>query len=90
MDRTGSAMLGIAVAAALGALVACEPADTNAYTLYRTTAVDGARPRIHVATFDANESEDYNRDNCDTAAGLFQGQDGVQTRFWCEKGKYHE
>jgi hypothetical protein len=57
------------------------------YTLYRTSPVD-ASMRLHVATFDAQESESYNRENCLVAANLFAGQPGVKVRYFCEKGRY--
>jgi len=61
--------------------------DDRVYTLYRNSvAVENARH--HVATFDADEEESYNKENCETAAQLFQSQPGVKTKFWCEKGFY--
>lgn len=44
--------------------------------------------RIHVATFDASEGADYNRDNCEIARALFGGQPAVTAKYWCEKGVY--
>jgi len=41
-----------------------------------------------VATFDAADGESYNKENCEEARELFQSQDGVKTKFWCEKGRY--
>lgn len=62
----------------------------QSYTLYRSSLVEGIK-RIHIATFDAKDGgEDYNSENCELAANLFQKQPGVQTRFWCEKGTYKE
>lgn len=55
------------------------------YTLYRDSSLDPTS-RIHVATFDADDGEAYNAENCRTAASLFGRQPGVATRFWCEKG----
>ncbi len=57
------------------------------YTLYRNSVMDEFE-RIHVATFDAKEGEKYNQENCDIAKDLFQKQDGVLTKFWCEKGVF--
>lgn len=59
------------------------------YTLYRNSLTDRTM-RIHVATFDAIEGEAYNRANCALAADLFQTQPSVQTRFWCEPGRYRK
>jgi hypothetical protein len=76
------------VIATLGGLLAgCQGQDASIFTLYRNSVLnDGAR--IHVATFDAADGEAYNRENCAAAAGLFGGQPGTRTRFWCEKGRY--
>jgi hypothetical protein len=57
------------------------------YTLYRgSPTLENAR--IHIATFDANEKESYNMENCQIAAELFQKQQGVTVKYWCEKGSY--
>jgi hypothetical protein len=61
--------------------------DEHIYTLYRDSVIEvGAR--IHVASFDTGEGEGYNAENCELARKLFQAQDGIMTRFWCEKGRY--
>jgi hypothetical protein len=57
------------------------------YTLYRTSPGD-ASMRIHVATFNADEPESYNRENCQVAARLFAAQPNVTVRYFCEKGPY--
>jgi hypothetical protein len=62
--------------------------DSSTYTLYRDTLVENVTPRIHVATFDAGDNEQYNRENCEQARKLFQAQPSVQTKFWCEKGRF--
>lgn len=89
-------MRGIALAVALFLLSGCDPWDSSVFTLYRNSVVDPAM-RIHVATFDADEKlwragprakELYNSENCELAAKLFGGQDGVKRRYWCEKGRY--
>lgn len=59
--------------------------QNESYTLYRNSIADEFE-RIHVATFNAKEGEKYNQENCDIAKDLFQKQDGVLTKFWCEKG----
>jgi hypothetical protein len=59
--------------AGVAALIGCD--DSNVYTLYRSSPtvgeIHGEKARIHVATFDAAESEEYNRLNCETARELF-------------------
>ena len=59
--------------------------EGRVYTLYRSSAMN-ENARIHVATFDADAEEQYNKENCDTARSLFQSQDGVKVKYWCEKG----
>ena len=67
-------------------LTSCSKSDS--YSLYRNSVVEDGM-RIHVASFDVNESQkDYNQINCNIAAELFMKQEGVQVRYWCEKGKY--
>ena len=65
-------------------------ADAKAvYTLYRTSAVNGGdKWRVHVATFDAGDDVKYNRENCETAKGLFQAQPNVTVTYWCEIGRF--
>lgn len=65
-------------------LAGCSQAGPS-YTLYRT-GLDGSR--VHVATFDANESGSYNEENCLLAASMFQDQPGLVVRYWCEKGRF--
>ena len=61
--------------------------DDLVYTLYRNSVTD-ENMRMHVATFDADEKESYNKDNCGIAQALFQHQPGVKVRYWCEKGYF--
>ena len=61
--------------------------EDKTFTLYRNSVTD-PNMRLHVATFDANEKEEYNRENCDVAQKLFGAQPGVKTKFWCEKGRF--
>ena len=66
--------------------------NDDVYTLYRTS-VGFPDLRIHVATFDSDDSKDqqfktYNLDNCLNGAKLFQSQPNVAVRYWCEKGRY--
>ena len=63
--------------------------STDTYTLYRSSLVSGIK-RVHVGSFDAADGDEYNRENCQLAAQLFQSQGGVETKFWCEKGAYHQ
>lgn len=61
--------------------------DVAIYTLYRNSVTDAAL-RLHVATFDALDGAEYNRQNCAQAQQLFAAQQGVRVAFWCEPGKF--
>lgn len=63
--------------------------DGATYTLYRNSLV-GDGMRLHVASFDSNDGEAYNHENCLLAASLFKRQSGVRVRFWCEKGRFRK
>jgi len=77
--------LAIVAVAFLGA---CQ-LGSHAYTLYRSSAANpGAR--LHVATFDAAEGDEYNQGNCRIATDLFAKQPGVTVRYWCEKGGFRD
>jgi hypothetical protein len=67
--------------------VANAQTDAEVYTLYRNSVLDSSM-RIHVASFDTTDGADYNSENCNVAADLFQRQEGVITRYWCEQGHY--
>lgn len=74
------------------AIIGCRPqTHDETYTLYRNSVLKESA-RYHIATFDADSTNgiDYNRSNCEIARDLFQNQPGVETRFWCEKGRYRE
>jgi len=81
--RVGSSMLVLVV---IGSCSGRAP-DDRVYTLYRNS-VGVENARNHVATFDADERESYNRENCEAAGQLFQSVPGERTKFWCEKGFY--
>ncbi len=69
----------------LALLAACN--NDNTYTLYREGRFGGP-DRVHIATFDANESAAYNRGNCEEVAAKLMAQPGVTERLWCEKGRF--
>jgi len=58
-------------------------------TLYRNSVTD-SQMRIHVATFNVKHGYRYNSENCFIAAELFQNQSFVETRYWCELGKFKD
>lgn len=77
----------LSLIALLVLLTACS--DSMSYTLYRSSLII-QNARIHVATFDSADGESVNQENCFLAAKLFQQQDAVQTKFWCEKGNFRK
>jgi hypothetical protein len=68
-------------------LIGCGFINDATYTLYRSSMTDSTL-RVHVATFDTDNQGSYNQENCDLARDLFQKQQGVKVKFWCEKGRY--
>lgn len=82
-------------ACAVVALVGCHRSgsladDAIVYTLYRNSAVNESM-RIHVATFDATETEKYNLENCNTARDLWAASIAPvksPVRYCCEKGRF--
>jgi len=81
--------LPVLVTCLASATTACSvgSSDSDIFTLYRNS-VTNENLRIHVATFDAAEKEEYNRGNCEQAQVLFQAQPGLKVKFWCEKGRF--
>ena len=80
------ALLSAVLVVLLTTALACD-SDKNTYTLYRNgEATDTVR--AHVATFDAKEDAEYNRDNCEQARELFQLHPAARSRFWCEQGRF--
>jgi hypothetical protein len=77
-----------AIAVTLATIGLSQCSDSSSYTLYRE-GVGLPDMRIHVATFDSTDGEDYNKENCRIAAKLFLGQPGVSVRYWCEKRRFH-
>ena len=59
----------------------------SGYELKRTmVAMPGYGTKfVDIALFNTNESDDYNRENCELAASLLQRQPGVTTTFLCFK-----
>lgn len=79
-------LIALSIVGCIG-LSGCEkPNKSEAYTLYRGSLT--SIPRIHVATFDVDAGEEYNRENCQIAAALFAEQLGVTVPYWCEKGTF--
>jgi hypothetical protein len=78
-------LLSFSLAGCVGDRVSAD----RVYTLYRNSSTD-ENARYHVATFDADEEESYNRGNCEVAQQLYQAQPGIKTRFFCEKGYFRK
>ena len=70
-------------------LTACGQFADSTFTLYRSSMTDPTM-RVHIATFDTDNKAAYNQGNCDLARDLFQSQQGVKVKFWCEKGRYRK
>lgn len=90
-------IIGLAIGLVAGVLLAWlypRLFGGDVYTLYRNSATDMSpagfsAARIHIATFDANETGTYNHENCTLASTLFKQQYGVTAvNYWCEKGRY--
>ena len=61
--------------------------EEKVYTLDRDSILlEGER--IHFATFDANDTEQYNKDNCLSTADLIMKLPNLQEKYWCENGYY--
>lgn len=84
--KVAASVLAI-LAAATALFVLDSSSDKSFYTLYRNSVLDEGM-RLHVATFDSADGEPYNRENCSVVTQLMQSQEGVKTRFWCEKGRF--
>jgi hypothetical protein len=67
--------------------VGLKTSEDQVYTLYRNSPID-KNMRIHMATFDADEKEAYNKENCEIGRDLFMDQAGVTAQYWCEKGGF--
>jgi hypothetical protein len=79
----------VAISSSIALLVGCSFIDDSTFTLYRSSVTDPLM-RVHIATFDTDNKAAYNQGNCDLARDLFQKQDGVKVKFWCEKGRYRK
>lgn len=89
MQGVGLRGLALACAALATWLAGCGVSDGNVYTLYRSSVLD-AKQRLHVATFDAAESEEYNQENCGIVLAQMQKRADVVVRYWCEKGRFRK
>jgi len=56
----------------------------SAYTLYRSSVVDGVG-QVPVAAFNFNKGGDFNRESCEYTRQLYAAQPGISTHFWCTK-----
>lgn len=86
LSRLNALTLAVLVGTNVAACSRPLSSDGSVYTLYRSSVLD-AGARLHVATFDSNDGEAYNRENCEAFRLLAQSQDGVTTHFWCEAGR---
>ena len=66
--------------------------DDSVFTLYRNNN-DNPFIRIHLATFDSSNGEQFNLWYCQKAVQYFQEaakSRGSNERIWCEKGYFRE
>lgn len=74
------------------ALAGCAGSTGPHATLYRSSQLSSER--VHWASFDADEADRYNRENCELAARLLnrnlEALNGGRApmHFWCEDGGY--
>lgn len=82
------------------AMAACSENASEPYTLYRNSPFDYSS-RVHWATFDAEDRDHYNLNNCLMAARLLnanvtasakaEGKERDQSAgFWCESGGFEQ
>ena len=57
----------------------------DVYTLYRSSALDKTM-RIHMATFDSSDGQEYNEENCALVRDLILTLPNVAVAYWCERG----
>jgi len=68
--------------------------DVTVYTLYRDSPMFKQRHDIsqcvYVASFDAADGEEFNRENCVVAAQLLTEHNSAPypPHFWCEQGRF--
>lgn len=79
--------VGVIIGFSLAFLVFKYLAYQNTYNLYRNSPVI-SESEVLIASFNAKERAEYNRDNCEIARDLFQSQQGIVTRFWCNKASF--
>lgn len=97
MTRTN---IAVALATPTLLLVSCGSHSNTAYTLYRNSPL-ALSDRVWFATFDADESAEFNGENCAMAARLLDANVAASAKaegktpiegagFWCEQGNYSE
>lgn len=70
-------------------LLGCQRPDADTYVLYRDSP-NIPEMRIHVATFDSDNGDTYNRETCGLTRDRFQEHATRRVKFWCEKGRYRK
>ncbi len=63
--------------------------EDRVYTLYRNTAFDKSS-RVHVGTFDADDSVIYNQSMCEKTKNLMLTEPDLADRYWCEPGYFRK
>ena len=89
----------VVLIASIGSMVAgCSQKPDTSVTLYRNSPI-GLSDRVQFASFDADETIDFNSGNCGMAARLLNANVAAAAKaegkyppagagFWCERGRY--
>ena len=64
-------------------LLSCASEKDAEWKMYRNSPTD-VKMRLLIASFNADESGEYNHANCEIARELFESQPGVTVNYWCE------
>jgi len=79
--------VGLLITTSIFADVGFKVSAQKVYTLYRNSVMM-ENQRIHFATFDADERESFNKDNCQQTSQLIMSIPAVKAKYWCEKGYF--
>lgn len=87
MKRIIFIFAGLLITSVTFADVGIRASEGKVYTLYRNSVMM-VNQRIHFATFDADERESFNKDNCQQTSQLIMSLPAVKAKYWCEKGYF--
>lgn len=87
MKRIIFIFAGLLITSVTFADVGIRVSEGKVYTLYRNSVMM-VNQRIHFATFDADDRESFNKDNCLQTSQLIMSLPAVKAKYWCEKGYF--